>query len=458
MILLSILIKNAGMIIQDINNILKDHDILIKNNKIEKIDRDLKEEIHNDCDVIDAANKVVIPGFVNSHTHLYQSMLRGMKDDLALKEWCEEVTFPFAGLVHKEHREKGDISSGYYWTVLGTLEMIHSGITSCINMDITLDSIFEAWEDIGMRGIGAIQTVNRWVPKELSIPDEKRKKEINEFLSKWHQDPEEGGLIQIYMAPSTPFACTDDFLKWVFNKAKSAGVGVQIHVSETSWEVEQAKKDFGTTPLKHLDNLNLLGDKLSAVHCIYLTEEEMDLAAAKNVTPIYCPKSNMKLGSGIAPVVEMLKRGMPVSLATDGPASNDLQNMFEEMRTGAMLQKVTNRDAKVLTAKDIFKMATENGAQTAGINAGVIKEGKLADVVILDMQKLHSAPIHDIFQNLVYNGKSSNVETTIINGKIVMEDYNIKTINEPKVVKKAIEVGENKCSKVNFSHALTAEF
>lgn len=447
---MSILIKNITTLIQDADHILNNKDILIEGNKIKKIGTILSKNLPTHCKIIEANGKVVMPGLINAHTHLYQSMLRGRRDDLTLIPWCEKVTFPFVNMVYKDCRGKGNAMIGYYWSMLSSIEMIHNGITCCIDMDLSLESIFKAWQDIGIRGIAAITVANRWVPKEFCNNDNSIKEEIKKYIEKWHQSPSDSGLIQVFMAPSTLFCCTPELMEWLVEKTEEYDLGFQIHISETKWENNDALKEFKTTPLEYLEKMNLLRRPISAAHCIYLTDKEIDITAERGVVPVYNPKSNMKLGNGVAPIVKMLERGVKVALATDGPASNDQLDMFEEMRVGALLQKVFHGDPSVISAKDIFRMATENGAKAARIDAGVIKEGKLADLVILDLNKAHSAPVRDVIQNIVYCAKGSNVETTIINGKIIMEKGEIVTVDEENLTKEGIRKGEEILKRIDF--------
>ena len=451
---MDLFIKNAGTLIRNADCIEKNKDIWIKGNRIKKIGENLR--VPENSRVIDAGSKVVMPGLVNAHTHLYQTMLRGIRDDLSLKSWCEVILFPFANLVHQYHWNEGDISAGYLWSAIGTIEMIRSGVTSCINMDLTLDSVFEAWKDLGFRGTGAVTAVNRWIPKELDRPIEVRKEEILAFVNKWHLKEE--GLLKVSMAPSTVFACTSDFLEWLVSIAEKYDLGIQTHVSETRWEVEQAIREVNMTPLSYLESIDFLRRPVSAAHCIHLTEEEIDLAVLRGVIPVYNPKSNMKLGSGIAPVVKMLKKGLKVALATDGAASNDQLDMLEEMRTGLLLQKVAHEDPGIMVAADIFKMATENGAHAAGVDAGIIDEGKLADLVILNLNKVNTTPIHDPIQNIVYCAKSGNVDTSIINGKIVMEDGKIIGVDEEALVEESEKISKEKFGNLDFTKIMAAEF
>ncbi|HEY3313969.1 MAG TPA: amidohydrolase [Bacillota bacterium] len=460
---MAILIKNARYLIQDADTVLEGADLVIRGNRIASVSPTGGEPGVGDGagagpveEVIDATEKVVIPGFVNAHTHLYQNLLKNVREDLPLKQWCEEVTFPFADVVHQDHWQRNDISVGYAWSVLGAMEMVRSGITSFIDMDLTLDTIFEAWLDVGVRGIAAITMVNRWVPKDLMRDDSVRKAEVLSYVDRWTGSAGRG-LVQVVLAPSTPFACTPDMLAWIRSIADQRDLGVQTHVSETRWEVEQSTRETGTTPLAYLDSLGFLKGHLTAAHCVHLTAAEIDLVQERGVIPIYNPKSNMKLGSGVAPVARMLRQGIPVALATDGAASNDIMDMFEEMRVGALLQKVAAEDPSVISARDMFRMATSNGARAARLDAGELKPGKLADLVILDLNQVHTSPIHDIVQALVLCGKAADVETVLIDGKAVMRDRRFTTISEEETFQRAVAIGADRYER-SRQKTLKAEF
>jgi len=455
---MAVLIKDCRYLIKNSTTVLEHVDVLVEGSSIKKVGKNIDSPVGSkDLKVIDASGKVVMPGLVNAHTHLYQALLKGVRDDLAFKEWCEKVTFPLANIVHQDHWNHNDIELGYCWAMLASIEMIKSGTTCFIDMDLTLDSIFQAWLDIGIRGIGAITAVNRWIPKNLSRGEDVRKKEIVKYIEKWNCSSTNQGLVKVFVAPSTPFACTPGFLEWLYQTAERYDLGIQIHVSENLWEVENSIQETGYPPMEYLERLNLLRRPISAVHCVHLQDHEIEMAKESGVTVVYNPKSNMKLGSGTAPIVKMLQKGVPVALATDGPASNDLMDMFEEMRTGALLQKVAWHDPSVISANDMFHMATVNGARAAGINAGTIEEGKLADLIILDLFQAHSMPLHDIIQTVVYCAKGNDVETTIINGKVVMENKKLLTIDEKETLNRIHHLARTKLARWD-DRQLTAEF
>lgn len=230
--------------------------------------------------------------------------------------------------------------------------------------------------------------------------------------------------------------------------ARKYGVKIQTHVSETEWEIQQSLEETGMTPLRYLESIGFLDDPLIAVHCVHLTPEEMEICRRRKVTVCYNPKSNAKLGSGIAPIAELREMGVDLCIATDGAASNDLLDIFEDMRFGAMLQKLRYNDPARFGEKEVFRMATEGGAKAMGLDAGRIEAGKLADLILIDCAAASIAPVHDPISALVYCGKSSGVETVIVNGRVIMEGGVIQTISESEQVQNAIELGERRFAEV----------
>jgi 5-methylthioadenosine/S-adenosylhomocysteine deaminase len=358
-------------------------------------------------------------------------------------DWCADVLFPAADVIHTDHRQANDQRLGYNWSLAAALEMIKSGTTCCINMDLIMDSVFQAWLDIGFRGVGAVTLSDQWIPPEIRLPAKALQAQTLGYVKRWHQTPGDKPRIQVVLAPSTPFAASPEMLHWTREQRDDLGLAVQIHVAETRYEVKEIAREAGTTPLAYLDGFDLVDDRLTAVHCVHMADEDLDLLQARGAIPVYNPKSNMKLGSGIAPVVEMLERGIPVALGTDGSASNDVLDMFEEMRVGALLQKVVAEDPSVISAADLFRMATENGARACRIDAGTLDPGRLADVVIVDLGGAHLLPVHDIVNSLVYCAKGSDVDTVIIDGQVVMEGRKLVTMDEQEILDMAGERGLN---------------
>jgi len=435
---MTILIQNAAFVVRAADRIERDGDVLIEGSRIAAVGR---FEPQPGWQVLDAAGCAVIPGLINAHTHLYQNFLKGLNDGVPLVEWIAHVLYPAADVIHQDHWQANDERLGYAWSLAGALEMIQGGTTCCIDMDMTLDAVFQAWVDIGFRGVGAVTLSDQWIPERLRRAPEVSRREALGYVARWHGVPAGSPRVQMVLAPSTPYLASADLLTWTRQQRDRLGIAVQIHVAETRYEIERIAQEAGTTPLRYLDRLGLVDDRLTAVHCVHLDEGDLDLLQARGVVAVYNPKSNMKLGSGIAPVAEMLRRGIPVALATDGSASNDLLDMWEEMRCAALLQKATAEDPSVISAADVFRMATENGARACRIDAGAIDPGRLADLAIVDLRKPHLAPVHDVINSLVYCAKAADVETTLIDGRVVMQNRRLLTLDENEILRQAQEWG-----------------
>jgi 5-methylthioadenosine/S-adenosylhomocysteine deaminase len=437
---MTLLVKGSTYLVRAADRIERDCDLLIEGNRIASVGRYKPEP---GWSVIDATGCAVIPGLVNAHTHLYQNFLKGMNDGLTLVDWCDDVLFPAADVIHTDHRQADDQRLGYAWSLAAALEMIKSGTTCCINMDMTMDSVFQAWLDIGFRGVSAVTLADRWIPSEIRLFTAALQQQALGYVERWHQVPPASPRIQVMLAPSTPFVTSPEMLDWTREQRDGLGLAVQIHVAETRYEVKEIARRADTTPLAYLDRFGLVDHRLTAVHCVHMAAQDLDLLQERGVIPVYNPKSNMKLGSGIAPVVEMLRRGIPVALGTDGSASNDLLDMFEEMRVGALLQKVAAEDPSVISATDLFRMATENGARACRIEAGTLDPGRLADLVLVNLGRAHLLPVHDIVKGLVYCAKGSDVDTVIIDGQVVMQGRKLVTMDEQAILDMAQEWGQN---------------
>jgi 5-methylthioadenosine/S-adenosylhomocysteine deaminase len=437
---MTILIQNAAYVVRSADRVEQHRDVLIEGARIAGVGHFAPQD---GWEVIPADGCAVIPGLINAHTHLYQNFLKGLNDGVPLVEWCSEVLYPAADIIHIDHWDRHDESLGYAWTMIAALEMIKGGTTCCINMGMTMDAIFQAWLDIGFRGVGAVTLSDRWIPDKLRRSPEVSQREALGYVERWHNTPADDPLIQIVLAPSTPFLASRDLLEWVRQQRDRLGLAIQIHVAETRYELHNILQETGMTPLRYLDDCGLVDSRLSAVHCVFLDDEEIQLLKDRQVIPVYNPKSNMKLGSGIAPITKMIQAGIPVALANDGAASNDLLDMFEEMRCAALLQKVAAEDPSVISAADVFRMATEHGARASRIDAGVLDPGKLADIAIVNLRQPHLIPIHDIINSLVYCAKSCDVQTTIINGRVVMRDRTLTTRDEEAILDMAQRWGQN---------------
>ncbi len=375
--------------------------------------------------VIDAKGNIVMPGLINAHTHLGMTLFRGYADDLPLKEWLTEHIWPIEAKLTED-----DVYAG---TLLGCLEMIKSGTTAFADMYIRMNGAAKAVEESGLRGVLSYGMIE--------LGDEERgEKELKigkEFVKKWNGTS--NGRITAMYGPHAPNTCSSEFLMYVREHADEDKVGIHIHASETKAEVEQIKAQCGMSSVKLLDSLNFLGPDVLAAHCIWLSPEDIQILKKKDVKIAHNPTSNMKLASGIAPVPELLEAGITVGLGTDGCASNNTLDMFYEMKMAALLNKVRKLDPTTIPAPKAVEMATVNGARSVGLDTGVIAEGKKADIIIVDMNKPHLTPRHDLISHLVYCTKGSDVSTTIVDGKILMENYQVKIFDEAEVMARAEE-------------------
>jgi len=430
---MAILLKDCSYLVQSPTQVERNIDVFIEGCRIASIGRNLPHP--QDCEIIDARNHVVIPGLINAHTHLYQNMMKGISEGIELVPWCNQVLFPSIDSMRKSISRKRR-TLPRLWTTLSAIEMIKGGITSCINMDTIFPEIIQAWEKIGFRGVLAYTLANKWVPAELRASEDAMKQQIEDFITRYHHPD---GLTTVFPSPSTLFLCTDDFLQWASRLAKQNNLGMQTHISETAGEVQEMLTETGRTPVEHLDHLGMLYDGFSAVHCVHMTAHDIDLLAASGAQVVHCPKSNMKLADGIAPLVQMRQEGIPVALATDGCASNDLLDMWEEMRAAVLLARVANNNASALSPRDAFDMATVQAAKVAHLDAGEIQPGKLADIAVIGIHAPHLQPFHDqdIFNMLVFCAKSGDVQHTIIHGQLVMKDRQITTVDENSILQEA---------------------
>ncbi|HJH30843.1 MAG TPA: N-ethylammeline chlorohydrolase [Methanosarcinaceae archaeon] len=373
--------------------------------------------------IIDAKGGVVMPGLVNTHTHAGMTLFRGYADDLALSDWLENHIWP------AEAQLTGN--DLYIGTKLACLEMIRSGTTAFVDMYIHMDSVARAVEESGMRAALSYGMID--------LGDHERGmselKEGRRFVREWNGRAD--GRITTMYGPHAPHTCSRDLLGLVKEYAIDDNVKIHIHILETEAELNEMKKMFGMCSVNMLDELGFLDNDVIAAHCIWLSDGDMDILNKCGVNVSHNPVSNMKLASGISPVPKMLARGVNVSLGTDGCASNNNLDMFGEMKTAALLHKVDTSDPTTLPARQVLEMATVNGARAMGTNSGMLKLGCMADVIIVDMDRPHLTPVYNVASHLVYSASGGDVRTTIVDGKVLMDDYRVLVMDEQKVMDEA---------------------
>ena len=376
-----------------------------------------------------------MPGLVNTHTHAGMTLFRGYADDLTLSDWLENHIWPAEAQL-----TDNDL---YIGTKLACLEMIRSGTTAFVDMYIHVDRVARAVEESGMRAALSYGMID--------LGDETRAeselKEGRRFVKEWNGRAD--GRITTMYGPHAPNTCSREFLMKVKEQAKQDNAKIHIHVLETEAELNQMKEQFGMCSVNMLDEIDFLDNDVIAAHCVWLSDGDMDILNERGVNVSHNPVSNMKLASGIAPVPKMLARGVNISLGTDGCASNNNLNMFEEMKTAALLHKVDTSDPTVLPAQQVLEMATINGARAMGINSGMLKVGCMADVIIVDMDKPHLTPRYNVASHLVYSASGADVRTTIVNGKVLMDDYKVLSMDEQTVMEKAKDAASNLISRVS---------
>ena len=402
-------------------------DILIEGEKITRI-VDAGELKTSADEVIDCAGKAVIPGLVNTHTHLPMSLFRGLADDLPLMEWLEKHIWP----AEDKHLSK---EFCYYGALLSCIEMIKTGTTVFVDMYTFEKEMKKAVEESGMRAFLTEAIL------DFKTKDYEAGQGVS-FTEKLLKEEKNTSLVKIGVGPHSPYTCSEETLVKSKELAEKHNALLHIHLSETKKEVEQVKEKTGKRPAEYLESIGFFDyNKIIAAHCVWLDEKEISILAEHGVTVSHNPVSNAKLASGIAPIPLMLSKGVNVTIGTDGCASNNTLDLFESMKMTALIHKAKTLDPTTVNARQVINMVTENAYKALGLNIG-LREGAAADLVIIDLKKPHLTPIYSFESHLVYAAKSSDVDTVIINGSIVMKNRKILTINEEKVMEKANELAE----------------
>jgi len=441
---LNLLIHGGTIVTMREDRIIRDGAIAIENGTI--VDVGKSEEIlrkySSGYEKINAKGRVVVPGLVNTHQHAAMSLLRGYADDLPLQEWLEKWIWPIEGLMTAE-----DI---YVGSLLTAIESIMGGTTTVNTMYHYMpgENEAKALAEVGVRGVVG-HVCFSW------RKDEDRRA-LEDLAKNWHDKA--GGLIRVSVDPHAPYTVDPEYMKGLkmlrgeLNRkygSEKAPIIWHIHVAETFDEADKIRKafnvDVGGGVMEYLDSLGVLDEHVIAAHCVALTDRDIAVMKARGVKASHNPVSNLKLASGISPVPKMLEHGITVSLGTDSPCSNNAADMFEVMKVAALLHKGVNRNPTVLSAQQVLRMATLDGARALcwDNEIGSIEAGKRADLAIINFEKPHLCPLYNEFSHLVYATKSSDVETVIINGKIVMENRRLTTLDVDKVIE-MVEKAKNR--------------
>jgi 5-methylthioadenosine/S-adenosylhomocysteine deaminase len=374
-------------------------------------------------DVLDASGMVVLPGLVNTHTHAPMVMYRGLADDLALMDWLQKYIFPAeARTVSPEMVRIG--------TRLAALEMIQSGTTTFADMYYFEEEVGRATRQAGLRGVLGETIIGFPVADAKTPADSLRRTEA--FIKEFAGDE----LVTPVPAPHSMYTVDEASLVAARRLADKYGVPMLIHLAETADEIDIAKAKYKMTPAAWLDSIGALGPKVVAAHCVWIDEADTAILKRHGVSVSHNPESNMKLASGTAPITRFLKEGLTVALGTDGAASNNDLDMFEAMRQAAMLHKLATRDPQALPARTVLEMATLGGARALGLESkiGSLEAGKRADLIVVSMKGARQTPMYNAVSHLVYVAHGDDVQTTIVNGRVLMRDRRVLTLDEPSVL------------------------
>ncbi|PKM63369.1 MAG: cytosine deaminase [Firmicutes bacterium HGW-Firmicutes-21] len=369
--------------------------------------------------VISGADRLAIPALINCHTHAYMSLFRNIADDLPFNEWLFDRIMPLEDIIDGE--------DAYWGCMLSCAEMIKSGTGTFCDMHMFPNATTEAVKKSGMRAV-----VSRGLSggKNDAAGGARRINEAKAELERYSSEP----LISFMLAPHAVFTCDRDYIKEIMRLAERLSLPLNIHISESAAEVKSSLSEYGQTPVEYLDSIGFFAHKTLAAHCVHLTEKDMDILSQRNVSVAANPKSNLKLGNGIAPIKALHDRGINICIGTDSAASNNSLNMFSEMNFTALLHKGTSGDASAISSSEVLSMATENGAEALGIDClGKIEVGYKADIALISTSNPQMQPMNNPISALSYSATGGEVDTMITGGEVVMENRRLTTLDEEEI-------------------------
>ncbi|HET6975461.1 MAG TPA: 5'-deoxyadenosine deaminase [Pyrinomonadaceae bacterium] len=430
----SVLIKNGTLVTMDDRNSIVRGDLLIRDRRI----ADVGGNGQTADTVIDAGGCVVIPGFVQTHIHLCQTIFRGAADDLALIDWLKLRVWPMEA-AHTTASIKASAR-------LGIAELIKGGTTCALTMETVNHTaeVFKVVEETGFRATVGKCMMDKGdeVPRALQEQTANSIDESIALLEEWHGKAD--GRIRYCFAPRFAVSCTRELLERVARLARARGVMIHTHASENTTECYMVEQETGLRNITYLDSLGLTGRHVALAHCVHLSAEEIEILRTSQTNVSHCPSSNLKLGSGIAPIVKLLEQGISVSLGADGAACNNRLDMFTEMRTAALLQKALH-GPEVLPANRALRLATIDGARALGLGdeVGSLEVGKRADLAVVRLDRLHATPVEDVVSAVVYSAQPDDVDTVLIDGEFVLRDGKLLRIDEQETISLARSEADN---------------
>ena len=428
MLMSSLLIQNGTVVTLDNSRRVLNADVLIENDTLQKIEPRLKTSLK--ANVIDAKDAWVLPGFIQTHVHVCQTLFRNQAEDLELLDWLKEKIWPYEGALTAKTLALS--------ARLGICELLKGGTTTILDMGTVhhTDQIFKACESLGIRAFcgKAMMDEGEGIPSSLKESTEASLDETQRLIETWHGKAK--GRLRYALAPRFVLSCSEKLLKKSAELSQKKNILIHTHASENKTECREVQKHKGKSTIRYLHDLGLCGPKSCFAHGIWLDEEELEILAQTHTAISHCPSSNLKLGSGIANILHMIEKNIPVSLGADGAACNNTLDMFQEMKLAGLIQKPI-RGVKALSAQKILELATIGGAKALGIEkeTGSLEVGKKADVILVSKNNAHTLPNADPYTTLVYSTTASDVQTVIVDGKIVIKNRKLLTSSEERIIK-----------------------
>ena len=404
--------------------------------------------------VLDASGGAVMPGMVNGHTHLFQTFFRGLADDRALLDWLRDCIWP--GAVHLDER------TARLAALVGMAENVRGGATSILDHQyIHLDDVGDgtgvddamctAADEVGVRYLLARGWADRNYEPLMTESADTIVARTDRVRARWHGH--DGGRIRVELAPLIPWGCSDEAMLATTDAATRWGAGTHVHCAETEVEVTMSLDERGVRHVPWLDRLGALGPNTQLAHSVWLDDDELDLIAARGAVVVHCPVSNMYLASGVARILDMRERGIPIALASDGPGSNNRQDMFEVLKATALLQKVHRLDPAAVQPEEALAMACRGGAQAFGYadQVGVVEEGRKADLLVIDLRSVFTAPVHRVASALVFNAMPSHLSHVLVDGRFLVDDGQLTMLDERALVEAAQDAARELFARAGVS-------